>query len=166
MIQQYNKFMGGVDLADNMLANYRICIRGKKWWWPIFSNYIDVCMVNAWKLWLDVHPQEKVSLLQFRREVAVKFWTLQTLQVTPQATQVLLPWIIVDQEVQVYIFYNLFHATKDAVAGNATAKLVFFVLSAVFHFTNIAINRTTKKKTNIGALKKTIMLLLGVFSDL
>ena len=59
--------MGGVDLADNTLANYCIHIRGKKWWWPIFSNYIDVCMVNAWKLWLDIHHQEKVLLLYFQQ---------------------------------------------------------------------------------------------------
>ena len=25
----YNKYMGGVDLADNGIANYRIAIRGK-----------------------------------------------------------------------------------------------------------------------------------------
>ena len=62
--------MGGVDLADNMLANIRI--RGKKWWWRIFSNYIDVCIVNAWKLWLDIHHQEKTSLLDFRRQTTVK----------------------------------------------------------------------------------------------
>ena len=72
MILQYNKFMGGVDLADNMLANYCICIRGKKWWWRIFFNYIDVCMVNKWKLWVSIHHQEKVSLLDFRRQVTVK----------------------------------------------------------------------------------------------
>ena len=57
MISQNNKFMGGVDLADNMLASIRI--RGKKWWWRIFSIYIDVCIVNAWKLWLDIHHQKK-----------------------------------------------------------------------------------------------------------
>ena len=36
VIKQFNKHMGGIDLADNMVANYRIGIRGKKWWWPIF----------------------------------------------------------------------------------------------------------------------------------
>ena len=51
VIKQYNKYMGGGDLADYMVANYRIDIRGKKWWWPIFSNYFDVSIVNAWKLW-------------------------------------------------------------------------------------------------------------------
>ena len=30
VMKQYNKHMGSVDLADNMVANYRIGIRGKK----------------------------------------------------------------------------------------------------------------------------------------
>lgn len=29
-IAQYNKYMGGVDLHDNALANYRIAVRSKK----------------------------------------------------------------------------------------------------------------------------------------
>ena len=58
LITDYNKFMGGVDLADNMVSNYRIRVRGKKWWWPIFSNYVDVSMVNAWRLWQCAHPHE------------------------------------------------------------------------------------------------------------
>ena len=65
--------MDGVDLADNMVGNYRIGIRGKKWWWPIFSNYVDVSIVNAWKLWRVVHPTESMSLLKFWREVSVNY---------------------------------------------------------------------------------------------
>ena len=73
VIKQYNKHMGGVDLADNMVANYRIGIRGKNWWWPIFSNYVDVSIINAWKLWRVVHPTESMSLLKFRREVSFNY---------------------------------------------------------------------------------------------
>ena len=46
----YNKFMGGVDLADNVIANYRIHIKGKKWYWPLFINIISMCVVNSWKI--------------------------------------------------------------------------------------------------------------------
>ena len=76
LITDYNKFMGGVDLADNMVSNYRIRVRSKKWWWPIFSNYVDVSMVNAWRLWQCAHPQESMQLLDFRRQVTVNL--LQT----------------------------------------------------------------------------------------
>ncbi|KAK9702261.1 hypothetical protein QE152_g30066 [Popillia japonica] len=43
--------MGGVDLLDNGVANDRIKVRGKKWWWPLFINLIDCTVVNAWKLY-------------------------------------------------------------------------------------------------------------------
>ncbi|CAH0562903.1 unnamed protein product [Brassicogethes aeneus] len=50
MISKYNKYMGGVDLHDNGVANYRIRVMGKKWWWPLFINTIDSALVNSWKL--------------------------------------------------------------------------------------------------------------------
>lgn len=32
LVNQYNKYMGGVDLFDNAMNNYRIRVRGKKWY--------------------------------------------------------------------------------------------------------------------------------------
>lgn len=61
MISQYNKNMGGVDLLDNAVANYRINIRGKKWYVPIFLWMLDVAMVNACGC--------KMDQLSFGREV-------------------------------------------------------------------------------------------------
>ncbi|XP_065320355.1 piggyBac transposable element-derived protein 3-like [Gordionus sp. m RMFG-2023] len=69
MVTAYNKHMGGVDLCDNLISTYRIKIRGKKWWWPIFTNFIDVALVNSWKIWKFVNRDDKKSLLAFRREV-------------------------------------------------------------------------------------------------
>ena len=42
--------MGGVDSHDNAVANYRISVRSKKWWWALFTNLLGNMMVNAWKL--------------------------------------------------------------------------------------------------------------------
>lgn len=50
LIQHYNRHMCGVDLHDNAVSNYRIRIRGKKWWWSLFTSGLDSCAVNAWKL--------------------------------------------------------------------------------------------------------------------
>jgi len=41
VIYNYNKHMGCVPLHDNGTANHRTKIRGKKWWWPLFSNAVD-----------------------------------------------------------------------------------------------------------------------------
>lgn len=71
-ITEYNSYMGGVDLHDNALSNYRIGIRGKKWWWPLFKNTLGSMMVNAWKLHQTIakHTKQKpMSQLTFRSMV-------------------------------------------------------------------------------------------------
>ena len=42
VINAYNKFMGGTDRMDQNVNCYRVNIRMKKWWWPIFSWLLDV----------------------------------------------------------------------------------------------------------------------------
>jgi len=71
VINQYNKYMGETDKMDQNCNCYRINVRSKKWWWPIFSWLIDVTVQNAWIL----HRRENksISLLQFRREIARTF---------------------------------------------------------------------------------------------
>lgn len=68
LFNNYNQGMGGVDLHDQALCNYRISIRGKKWWWPLLTYIIDMCVVNAWKLYQLFCP-EKLDLLSFRRNI-------------------------------------------------------------------------------------------------
>lgn len=70
-ITQYNKFMGGVDLHDNGIANYRCNIMGKKWWWPIFANCVDSTVVNAWKIFNLVNDK-KISQLEFKSYIALR----------------------------------------------------------------------------------------------
>lgn len=70
VIQEYNKFMGGVDLHDNAIANYRIGVRGKKWWWPLFKNVIDSSVVNAWKLY-RLANKSSISQVNFRAYIVV-----------------------------------------------------------------------------------------------
>ncbi|XP_017467021.1 PREDICTED: piggyBac transposable element-derived protein 2-like [Rhagoletis zephyria] len=50
LIHDHNQHMGGVDLHDNAVANYRIGIRGKKWWWPLWTNSVNSTTVNPWKI--------------------------------------------------------------------------------------------------------------------
>jgi len=46
-IGQYNQFLGGTDLMDENVNRYRIGLRGKKWWWCLFTWLIDVSIQNA-----------------------------------------------------------------------------------------------------------------------
>ncbi|XP_037115308.1 piggyBac transposable element-derived protein 3-like [Syngnathus acus] len=80
VVQLYNRSMGGTDRADQSIELYRINMRRKKWWWPIFTWMLDAAVFNAWVLHrLDEHGG--MSLLEFRREVA------RTLVAAPGATR-------------------------------------------------------------------------------
>ena len=51
VIKVYNETMGGVDSIDSAIANYKISVTGKKWWFPHFTNTIMLLyQVNCRKL--------------------------------------------------------------------------------------------------------------------
>lgn len=67
-IEKYNQFMGGTDQMDSNINVYRVGLRGKKWWWPIFTWLLDAAIQNAWVLYRIHHPE--TPQLEFRREIA------------------------------------------------------------------------------------------------
>lgn len=69
-ISHYNKNMGGTDRMDQNLNAYRISIRNKKWYWPLLSWLIDVCVNNAW---IKMKKTHDVPQLEFRRLVAQSY---------------------------------------------------------------------------------------------
>ena len=72
VFHSYNKHMGGVDQMDQYVATYRTRMRQKKWWWPIFSYFLDVTVVNAWLLFRKVNPHNSSEpLLNYRRSLAL-----------------------------------------------------------------------------------------------
>ncbi|XP_037116736.1 piggyBac transposable element-derived protein 3-like [Syngnathus acus] len=50
VVQLYNRSMGGTDRADQSIGLYRINMRRKKWWWPIFTWMLDAAVFSAWVL--------------------------------------------------------------------------------------------------------------------
>ena len=73
VVKLYNESMGGVDLVDSAVATYRIKIRGKKWWWPHFTNTLGVIMGAAWKIYRATNPDENGTLLHFVRSVVQSY---------------------------------------------------------------------------------------------
>lgn len=71
-VAAYNKNMCGTDLMDQGIATYRIGVRGKKWYWPIFTWLIDVALHNAWYLRCK---NEQISAINFRREIVQVYLT-------------------------------------------------------------------------------------------
>lgn len=51
LIKHYNVNMGGVDLADMLVALYRTDLKGHRWHLPLFSQIVDICVNNAWLLY-------------------------------------------------------------------------------------------------------------------
>lgn len=69
LFQNYNRYMGGVDQADQSISLYRIAIRGKKWWWVLFTYMLDLAVSNAWRLHLLTN-ETKMDQFDFRRYIA------------------------------------------------------------------------------------------------
>ena len=67
----YNGQMGGVDLFDQFVANYRVRIRSEKWWWPFLAWTLNASVVNSWRLYRQVHLS-KIQLLPFVREISLQ----------------------------------------------------------------------------------------------
>ena len=66
---QYNQDMGGVDLLDKFISQYRPTIQAKKWYWPLFVNCIEMLTVAAWRLHVTVQASPRLEFLEFIRSV-------------------------------------------------------------------------------------------------
>lgn len=67
IIKHYNAHMGGVDLADMLIALYRTGFKGHRWYLPLVSQLLDICVTNSWILYRRHHKHGKtMSLKKFR----------------------------------------------------------------------------------------------------
>lgn len=71
VIDNYNRCMGGTDRMDQNINKCRIGIRGKKWWWCMFTWLLDVSINNAWVLsnTCGIISTQK----DFRRRIALRY---------------------------------------------------------------------------------------------
>lgn len=67
MIDGYNRTMGGVDILDRFLSQYRPTMTGKKWWYCFYTHAINICTVAAWRIHCEVGG--KMDQLEFLRYV-------------------------------------------------------------------------------------------------
>ncbi|XP_065662880.1 piggyBac transposable element-derived protein 3-like [Hydra vulgaris] len=47
-VQEYNKSMGGVDLADMLISLFRTTIKTRRWYLKVFFHCLDIAKVNGW----------------------------------------------------------------------------------------------------------------------
>jgi hypothetical protein len=53
VLQEYTKFMRGVDVANQLQALYSSLSRSHKWWHRVFLAMLDVTEVNMYIMYLD-----------------------------------------------------------------------------------------------------------------
>ena len=65
--------MGDVDRMDQKIDNYRMGVRSKKWWWPVFAFAVDANFHNAWQLYRKGDNSSPLHYLAFTRRI-VQFY--------------------------------------------------------------------------------------------
>lgn len=70
VFNSYNGGMGGVDSHNQCLSLYRVAIKGKKWWWVLFTSMLDMCVVNSWKIHkMTRSGKTTLNQIDFRRSI-------------------------------------------------------------------------------------------------
>ena len=78
-IEQYNKYMNGVDLSDQLLSKHNVLRKCVRWWKTLFFHMIDIAAVNSYILF-QLHKANNLdnaalkrpanySVLEFREEL-------------------------------------------------------------------------------------------------
>ncbi|XP_070550472.1 piggyBac transposable element-derived protein 4-like [Ptychodera flava] len=70
-VLEYNKYMGGTDLSDQMCKYYPLLRRRNKWYIKLFFSLLGLLITNAFILWRKFSPDEdqrKMSHAKFRLE--------------------------------------------------------------------------------------------------
>lgn len=75
-IQEYNKFMGRVDMMDRMIAHYPHGFKNCKWYLRIFFHLLNMSIVNSWILYRK-NVDENIPLLNFKASIV---WTMLELE--------------------------------------------------------------------------------------
>ena len=69
IVKSYNVGMGGVDLLDRALSDLRPSVHGRKWYWPLLVNALNIGLVYCWKL-RNFLNEKQVTQKEFRRTIA------------------------------------------------------------------------------------------------
>ncbi len=60
----YNKFMGGVDKADQYSTTYEVDRKSNKWWKRVFHRLLMIAVSNAWIVFKELKKKD-LPLLDF-----------------------------------------------------------------------------------------------------
>jgi len=84
IIDDYNYYMGGVDIADQYRANYIIQFPVRRTWLPLFFWLLDTSIINSYLIYKIKH-EKKVSHKEFRIKILCNL--IKTAFEQPQSTR-------------------------------------------------------------------------------
>ena len=73
IIEEYNSFMGGVDVADQYMSYYGTGRKSMKWWRRIFWRLHDMAIINAYTIYKannSTSLHKSITQKQFRMQLA------------------------------------------------------------------------------------------------
>lgn len=94
IILAYNATKGAVDNLDKMTRTYSCKRKTKRWPMALFSNFLDIAAVNAFVVYMSVHPQYN-SGKSHKRRIFIEELALSMIK---DAVDQHLPPVIVSQE--------------------------------------------------------------------
>ena len=56
IIDDYNQYMGGVDIADQLRSNYCVQQKSQRNCLPLFFLLLDTAIINSYRLYQKHHP--------------------------------------------------------------------------------------------------------------
>ena len=71
-VSEYDKNMGGSDRMNQNTNKYKVRIRSRKWWNPLYRWDIDISLNNAWILFKE-SKGSNMDFLEFRRRVVLEY---------------------------------------------------------------------------------------------
>ena len=82
-VQLYNKYMGAVDMADQLRKAYSCRRRSRKWWLPLFYFMVDISVVNSYILHRDTPHASKLTIKEFILELATELMSCDSIRKRP-----------------------------------------------------------------------------------
>ena len=70
---EYNSYTGDVGMLDKQVLLYRIHIKSRKWWFSMFTQFLDVTVANAWRLYQKTSRDKSLPLLNARRKIVLSY---------------------------------------------------------------------------------------------
>jgi hypothetical protein len=74
-IDDYNHFMGGVDLANQFRESYELHRKTFRTWWPLFFWLIDAICVKLYRLYVLYMKERNETVLLTHRQFRTKLYT-------------------------------------------------------------------------------------------